>query len=180
MYRQLNGERLKTAMMDTVISIGVIALLIASGTILSRYLVREGAAQALADNMLGMFESPEMILLSLNLFLLLMGMFVEAIPILILTVPLVLPIMIGINVNLVHLGAIFLVNVGLGVITPPFAMSIFVGTRLSGTTFQQVAPIMLKFLFYVGIPVLMLTTYIPALSTWLPTLVLGPKAVGAW
>ncbi|SDZ93416.1 TRAP transporter large permease [Marinobacterium iners] len=177
-YKHLNRKRFKIALLDTTISVGLIALLIASGSIISRYLVRAGAAQSLADHMLGLFESPEMILLSLNAFLLLLGMFIEAIPILILTVPLVLPLMIELDVNLVHLGAIFIINIGLGVITPPFAMSLFVGTRLSGTAYQAVAPIMMKYLFYVGIPVLMLTTYIPSLATWLPTLMLGGKVVG--
>lgn len=177
-YKHLTKERFKSALLDTTVSIGMIALLIASGSIISRYLVRAGAAQSIADNMLGMFESPEMILLSLNIFLLLLGMFIEAIPILILTVPLVLPLMVELDVNLVHLGAIFILNIGLGVITPPFAMSLFVGTRLSGTTYQSVAPIMMKYLFYVGIPVLMLTTYIPSLSTWLPTVMLGSRVVG--
>ncbi|MBU2874175.1 TRAP transporter large permease [Marinobacter salexigens] len=177
-YKHLNKERFSSALLETTVSIGLIALLIASGSIISRYLVRAGAAQSLADHMLSLFESPEMILLSLNGFLLLLGMFIEAIPILILTVPLVLPLMVELDVNLVHLGAIFIINIGLGVITPPFAMSLFVGTRLSGTAYQKVAPIMLKYLFYVGIPVLMLTTYIPSLSTWLPTMMLGSKVVG--
>jgi C4-dicarboxylate transporter DctM subunit len=179
-YRQLNRNTLKSAIFSSLLSTGVIALLIASGSILSRYLVRLGAAQALADTMLGLFDSAELVLLSLNVFLLIMGMFVEAIPILILSVPLVLPLMTDLGVNLVHLGAIFIVNVGLGVITPPFAMSIFVGSRLSGSTYQELIPIMLKYLFIVGIPILLLTTYFPSLSCWLPTLVLGPKAVGAW
>lgn len=179
-YRQLNWKTFHSAVFSSLLSIGVIALLIASGSILSRYLVRLGAAQVLADSMLSMFDSPELVLLSLNVFLLIMGMFVEAIPILILSVPLVLPLMAELDVNLVHLGAICIVNVGLGVITPPFAMSIFVGSRLSGSTYQELVPIMLRYLFIVGIPVLLLTTYFPALSCWLPTVVLGPKAVGAW
>lgn len=179
-YRKLTLPGLNRAIAGSLVSIGVIALLIASGTVLGRYLVRAGVAQHLAELMLGTFDSRFMILLSMNAFLLLMGMFVEAIPILILSVPLVLPLMTGLGVNLVHLGAICIVNVGLGVITPPFAMSIFVGTRLSGSTYQEVLPIMLRFLFWVGIPVLLLTTYVPALSCWLPSLVLGPQAVGAW
>lgn len=179
-YKQLNKTTLNKAIFDSLLSIGVISLLIASGSILSRYLVRLGVAQILADAMLNMFDSVWLVLLSMNIFLLVMGMFVEAIPILILTVPLVLPLMADIGVNLVHLGAIVIVNVGLGVITPPFAMSIFVGSRLSGSSFQELVPIMLRYLLLVGIPVLLLTTYIPALSCWLPSIILGNKAVGAW
>lgn len=177
-YKSLTVDKFKSALLNTVVSIGFIALLIAAGTIISRYLARTGAAQGIADGMLGFFESPELIMLALNILILVLGMFIEAIPILILTVPLVLPLMLEMDVNLIHLGAIIIVNVGLGVITHPFAMSIFVGTRLSGTSYQKVAPIMMKYLFYVGIPVLMLTTYFPALSTWLPALVLGDRVVG--
>ena len=73
-----------------------------------------------------------------------------------------------------------IVNIGLGVITPPFALSLFVGSRLSGCSYSELAVIVLKFFFLVGIPVLLLTTYIPAISCWLPTVVLGPEVVGHW
>ena len=121
-----------------------------------------------------------MIMLMVNILLLIMGMFIDGIPILILAVPLILPLMKELDVNLVHLGAIVILNVGLGVITPPFAMSIFVGSRLSGCSYGELVPIMMKFLLLVGIPVLLLTTYIPALSCWLPTVILGPNVVGPW
>jgi TRAP-type C4-dicarboxylate transport system permease large subunit len=64
--------------------------------------------------------------------------------------------------------------------TPPFAMSIFVGSRLSGVAAGELIPPMMKYLFLVGIPVLLLTTYIPFLSCWLPTIALGSQIVGPW
>ncbi|MDY3211769.1 TRAP transporter large permease subunit, partial [Pyramidobacter sp.] len=106
--------------------------------------------------------------------------FLDGIPILILVVPLVLPLMTELGVNLVHLGAIMVVNVGIGVMTPPFAMSIFVGSRLSEISAADLTKAMLPFLFYVSIPVLLLTTYFPFLSCWLPELLLGANVVGAW
>ena len=92
----------------------------------------------------------------------------------------ILPLMTELNVNLIHLGAIVIVNVGLGVVSPPYAISIFVGARLSGVSYGALLKPMMWFFFLVGIPVLLLTTYIPALSCWLPTLVLGPRFVGPW
>ena len=86
-----------------------------------------------------------MIMLMVNVLLLIMGMFIDGIPILILAVPLSC-LMKELDVNLVHLGAIVILNVGLGVITPPFAMSIFVGSRLSGCSYGELVPIMMKFL----------------------------------
>lgn len=155
-------------------------LLLAGGTVLTRYLTRQGVAQQVASAMLSMFSSKYMILLMLNVFLLFLGMFLDGIPILILVVPLVLPLMTELGVNLVHLGAIMVVNVGIGVMTPPFAMSIFVGSRLSEISAADLTKAMLPFLFYVSIPVLLLTTYFPFLSCWLPELLLGANVVGAW
>lgn len=179
-YRQLSLENLRKAVMSTLVSIGMIGLLIAAGTVFTRFLIREGAAQVLAESILGLFDSKVMILLSLNVFLLILGMFIDGIPILILAVPMVLPLIAELNMNLVHLGSMIIVNVGLGVITPPYAISIFVGSRLSGVPYGELVKPMMLFLFIVGIPVLLLTTYIPALSCWLPTLLLGEQIVGPW
>jgi len=107
-------------------------------------------------------------------------MFIDGIPILILAVPMILPLMGELDVNLIQLGAIVIVNVGLGVVTPPYAISIFVGSRLSGVPYGELVRPMIPFLVLVGIPVLLLTTYIPALSCWLPTVVLGQRFVGLW
>jgi tripartite ATP-independent transporter DctM subunit len=179
-YRELTLKKFWSATISSLLSLGVITMLIGGGTVLARYLIRVGAAQQVAGFMLGMFSSKAMILFAMNVFFLILGMFLEGAPMLILGVPLILPLMQDLGVNLVHLGAVIIVNVGLGVVTPPFAMSIFIGSRLSGCSYGDLVPIMMKFLFFVGIPVLLLTTYIPALSCWLPTLILGPQIVGSW
>ena len=179
-YRDLNGKSFWKSVHSTTVTLGMAGLLVAAGTIFTRLLIQEGAAQALAEGMLSLSENKYVILLSLNVFLLFLGMFIDAIPILILAVPLILPLVSQMQVNLVHLGAVVIVNVGLGVITPPYAMSIFVGSRLSGVHYNKLVGPMMYFLFFVGIPVLLLTTYIPALSCWLPTLLLGPNVVGNW
>ena len=179
-YRELTRERLLNALSSTVGTFGMTTLLLAVGTILTRYLTRQGVAQEVASIMMSLFEGKIMILLMLNIFLLFLGMFLDGIPILILVVPLVLPLMQDLGVNLVHLGSIMTVNVGIGVMTPPFAMSIFVGSRLGEVPASKLTRAMLPFLLYVSIPVLLLTTYIPFLSCWLPQALLGAAAVGAW
>jgi C4-dicarboxylate transporter, DctM subunit len=179
-YRDLNTRTLKQAMYSTVLSQGMLGLLLGGGTVFTRFLIRQGAAQAFAGMMLGMFDSKILVLLSVNVFLLILGMFIDGIPILILAVPMILPLMAELDVNLIHLGAIVIVNVGLGVVSPPYAISIFVGSRLSGVSYGDLVKPMLPFFFLVGIPVLMLTTYIPALSCWLPTVILGQRFVGPW
>ena len=179
-YRELNYKTFWSATKSSLITLGMIGLLIAGGTVFTRLLIREGTAQALASGILGMFQSKNLILLSMNIFLLLLGMFIDGIPILIMAVPMILPLALQLDMNLIHLGAMIIVNVGLGTMTPPFAISIFVGSRLSGVSYGELTKPMMLFLFIVGIPVLLLTTYLPALSCWLPTLFLGSRVVGPW
>ncbi len=179
-YRDLTKERLWTAIYSTLLTVGMINLMIATGTVFTRLMIREGVAQAVASGLLGFFDSKTMILLTMNLFLLILGMFIDGTPILILAVPMILPLIKEIDVNLVHLGAIVIVNVGLGVVTPPFAISMFVGSKLADVKYAALLKPMMLFLLLVGIPVLLLTTFIPALSCWLPTVLLGPDVVGRW
>lgn len=179
-YRELTNVKLVKALSSSLGTLGMTTLLLAGGTVLTRYLTRQGVAQDVAKFMLTLFENKILILLMLNVFLLFLGMFLDGIPILILVVPLVLPLMQELGVNLVHLGSMMVVNVGIGVMTPPFAMSIFVGSRLADVSPADLTKAMMPFLFYVSIPVLLLTTYIPALSCWLPQLLLGANVVGPW
>ncbi len=179
-YRELTLEGTRRALYSSILSIGVVIVLIATGTVFGRYLIKIGVAQMVASFAMNLFHTKAMILMSMNIVLLVLGMFIDGTPILVLAVPLFLPLMQQLGVNLVHLGSIVILNIGLGVITPPFAMSLFVGTRLSGCTYTELVKIVLVFFVLVGIPVLLLTTYIPALSCWLPELVLGPEVVGSW
>jgi tripartite ATP-independent transporter DctM subunit len=179
-YRELTIEGTRRALYSSVLSIGVVIVLIATGTVFGRYLIKIGVAQMVANYAMSLFHTKAMILLSMNVVLLVLGMFIDGTPILVLAVPLFLPLMQQLGVNLVHLGSIVILNIGLGVITPPFAMSLFVGTRLSGCSYMELATIVLKFFVFVGIPVLLLTTYVPALSCWLPSFVLGSEVVGSW
>lgn len=179
-YRDLSKKRLWTAVIGTIVTVGMINLMIATGTVFTRLLIREGVAQTVASSMLGLFQSKVMILLTMNIFLLILGMFIDGTPILILAVPIILPMIKQIDVNLVQLGAIVIVNVGLGVVTPPFAISMFVGSKLANVRYADLIKPMMLFLLLVGIPVLLLTTYIPAISCWLPTVLLGIDTVGPW
>lgn len=179
-YRELDRRKIWRCTRSTLVTLGMIGLLIGFGTVFTRLLIREGFAQAMAVSVLSLFESKLLILLMLNIFLLIMGMFIDGTPIMIIVVPLILPLVDQIGVNLVQLGAIVIVNVGLGVVTPPYAISILIGSRLSGVPYGDLVRPMMLYLLVVGIPVLILTTLIPALSCWLPTIVVGANIVGAW
>jgi C4-dicarboxylate transporter DctM subunit len=178
MYREMTMKGFWTCSKTTVLTMGMLCFLVGFGTVFTRLLIREGIAELMTQFILSISDNKYAILFMMNILLLILGMFIDGIPILIIIVPLILPLVQKLDVNLVHLGAIIVFNVGLGVVTPPYAISIFLGTKLSNVPYEQLVPPMMIYLFTVGIPVLMLTTYIPALSTWLPTLILGKAAVG--
>ena len=179
-YREMTIGSMWDGVKGTLMTLGMITLLLGFGTVFTRLLIREGMAQAMTDFVLSISQNRYAILLMMNLLLLILGMFIDGIPILIIVVPLLVPIAQQLGINLVHLGSIIIFNVGLGVVTPPYAISIFVGTRLAQVPYEKLVPPMLIYLFLVGIPGLLLTTFVPWLSLWLPTLILGPQVVGAW
>jgi C4-dicarboxylate transporter, DctM subunit len=179
-YREMTMKTMWDGVKSTLITLGMVTLLLGFGTVFTRLLIREGMAQLMTDFVLSMSQNKYAILLMMNILLLILGMFIDGIPILIIAVPLLVPIAQKLDVNLVHLGSVIVFNVGLGVVTPPYAISIFVGTRLAQVPYAKLVPPMLIYLFAVGIPALLLTTYVPWLSLWLPTLILGKQVVGAW
>ena len=179
-YRDMIPKTLWKSALTTLVTLGMITLLLGFGTVFTRHLIRQGMGEALMDLVFGFSQNRYVVLALMNILLLVFGMFIDGIPILIIVVPLILPLVTKIDVNLVHLGAMIIVNVGLGVVTPPYAISIFVGSKLADVPYIDLVKPMMIFLLFVGIPVLLMTTYWPALSCWLPTVVLGPKIVGAW
>lgn len=179
-YRKLKLRNAWMSVQDALTTLGMFAMILAFATVFTRLMVLEGIAHGIAEFVMGIFVERYMILLMLNIFILVLGMFIDGIPIMVVAVPLLLPLVEGIELNLVQLGAIVVVNVGIGVITPPYAIALFVGSRLAGVPYSQLVKPLLPFLFFVCIPVLLLTTYIPALSLWIPTLVVGPRIVGPW
>jgi C4-dicarboxylate transporter DctM subunit len=179
-YREMTLKGFWASSQTTIITMGMLAFLMGFGVVFTRLLIREGVGELLTEFILGISKNKYIILLSLNILLLILGMFIDGLPIMIIVVPLIMPLVQELDINLVHLGAVIIVNVGLGVVTPPYAISIFVGTRLANVPYEELVGPMLIFLFLVGLPILFLTTYIPWLSCWLPTVVMGSKIVGPW
>ena len=179
-YRTLDRKNALRATKRAVISVGMIFGLIGFAMIFARVFTREGVIQLFVNSITSISDNRFVVLMIINIILLILGMFVDDIPILVIAVPLLIPLAERVGVNLVHLGAIMVFNIGVGIITPPYALSIFLGSSLSGVSYSELLKIMVLYLLIVALPVLFLTTYIPALSCWLPTLIMGPEIVGSW
>jgi len=111
------------------------------------------------------------ILMCINVMLLLLGTVMDMAPLILILTPILLPVIIGIGVDPVHFGMIMLVNLGIGLITPPVGAVLFVGAAVGKVTIENTVKALLP--FYLALfMVLMLVTYVPAISLWLPNLVL--------
>ena len=177
-YRGLKLKNLLATFPEAAGTTGMLLILVGGGMFFTRVILRVGVAEAMTDFVLNISENPALILLAVNILLLLLGMFIDTIVLLVIVVPLLMPLFLAIDMNLIHAGAMVVLNCGIGMVTPPFAASLFVGSRVAGVPIHQLARPAMLFVFLGAIPVLFLTTYIPQLSTWLPTLVVGAEVVG--
>ena len=117
--------------------------------------------------MFAAIDNRYVLLLVINLILLLVGMFIDLTPALIMMVPILLPIADRLDLDLIHLGIIVVVNLTFGLITPPVGTSLFVGCRIAKISMNELVAPMLP-LLAIMIAVLLFVTYVPESFMWLP------------
>lgn len=172
-YREFNLRSLSKAILSTSILTGSIFLMMFFANTFVTILVDAGMPRMLAEKVFGLTPNPIIIMLLLNVMLLFLGCFVDAIVITTALLPLFLPLATQAGIDLVHLGAVVSLNLGLGLITPPFAACSFITARIADVPLPRVFKLTVPYLFYVGVPALLITSYVPQLSLFLPRLWMG-------
>lgn len=149
---------------------------IANALILKHVLTEEQIPQAVANAMLSAGFGPVMFLIAVNVILLIGGQFMEPSGLLVIVAPLVFPIAIKLGIDPIHLGIIMVVNMEIGMITPPVGLNLFVTSGVAGMPMMNVVRAALPFLGVLFI-FLIMVTYIPWISTYLPHLLMGPEII---
>lgn len=149
---------------------------IANALILKHVLTDEQIPQQITAAMLEAGFGPVMFLVIVNVILLIGGQFMEPSGLLVIVAPLVFPIAIELGIDPIHLGIIMVVNMEIGMITPPVGLNLFVTSGVAGMPMMSVVKAALPFLMILVV-FLIMVTYIPAISTWLPNLVMGPELI---
>lgn len=167
--RTLNVETIYLALRDTGFVTAGIMIIIATSNMVAFVFAMEGLPQKIAAAILAITSDKYVILLLINVLLLILGMFLDLVAILILTLPIILPIGHQIGIDPVHLGMIVVLNVVIGLVTPPVGMCLFVASAVARLSVEQVARAALP-MIGICLIVLMLVTYIPAISLWLPSM----------
>jgi C4-dicarboxylate transporter DctM subunit len=150
--------------------------IIANALILKHVLTDEQIPQTIATAMLAAGLGPIMFLVMVNLILLIGGQFMEPSGLIVIVAPLVFPIAIELGIDPIHLGIIMVVNMEIGMITPPVGLNLFVTSGVAGMSVMRVVRAATPWLGILFI-FLIMVTYIPALSTFLPTYFMGPEII---
>ncbi len=150
--------------------------IIANALILKHVLTDEQIPQMIANAMLSAGMGKIVFLIMVNVILLIGGQFMEPSGLILIVAPLVFPIAISLGVDPIHLGIIMVVNMEIGMITPPVGLNLFVTSGVAGMPIMRVVRAALPFLAVLFVFLIMIT-YIPFLSTWLPTSVMGPETI---
>jgi tripartite ATP-independent transporter DctM subunit len=169
-YRTLTWKRLFHVSMDTIETSAIILFIVAAASIFAWILTSNRVTEHFAAILMGMTQNPFLILLMLNLVLFIVGCFMETVAAITILVPVLLPIAEGVGVDPVHFGVIMVLNLMIGLLTPPVGMVLYVLSRVAGISFERCSAATLPFLFPL-VAVLALITFIPSFSMWLPTLI---------
>ncbi|MFW3613970.1 TRAP transporter large permease [Billgrantia antri] len=169
-YRGLTWNTLLESGKESATSIGAILIMILFSLILSQLFVREGIPQALVEMIFQITDNKFLLLLMINLMLFGIGMVVNDITAIILTGPLLLPLMEALGVSPVQFAAIMGVNTAMGGVTPPYASILYLGARIGKVKFTEVVKPAMTLILFGYIPVVILVSAWPDLSEFLPGL----------
>jgi tripartite ATP-independent transporter DctM subunit len=166
-YRTLRMRDIAAIFRDTAVITGQIMLIIGASTLLGWILAREQVPQMVAEGLLTFTDNPVVFLLIVNVLLIVLGMMLEPTSALIIITPILLPVAVEFGIDPLHLGAIIIFNLMIGLLTPPMGGVVFVLSSVTGIPVERVfkgAAIYLPAMLLV----LLLITYVPALTLWLP------------
>ncbi len=172
-YRSLSWSGFVTAVLRAVRTTAMVMVLVGCASAFGYLLAFYRVPDSLAKGLLAVSENPIVILLLLNIMLLILGMIMDMAALILICTPIFLPVVVGLGMDPIQFGMLLMMNLGLGLCTPPVGACLFVGCAIGGEKIEHVVKTIWP--FYLAIfAALMLTTYLPEVSMTLPNL-LEPK-----
>ncbi len=168
-YKELSISKLIEISKDSAVTCAQVLVLVAAAQAFGWFLTVAKVPQTLSASLLANIDSAWVFLVIINVILLIVGMFMEGIAAIIILGPLFYPIALNLGIDPVHLGIIMVANLAIGNFTPPFGLNLFVATGITGMKMSRLVPAVMVYVF-VNIIALLLITYIPEISLFLPNL----------
>ncbi len=168
-YRELKLKDVPRVMKESIIGTTVVMFLIANASLFSWILASEKIPQAVAEFFLSITTNPDIIMLLITILLLIVGTFMDCTPALIMTMPVLLPLVTSLGVDLIHFGVIVIFNLSIGLLTPPVGTCLFVACNITKIGMAEITKGVWPFIT-VMVAVLLIFTYFPGLMLWLPNM----------
>jgi C4-dicarboxylate transporter DctM subunit len=168
-YKEIDFKELFYVMRESAVTTAQVLVLIASAQAFGWLLTVGQVPQFVTTELLVNITSPIIFFMILNVILLIMGMFMDATAAIIIMMPIVFPMALKLGIDPVHLGIVVIANLAIGQFTPPFGLNIYVTSTVSKQSMVQMMPGLMKFLI-INVIALLLLTYIPQISLFLPNL----------
>jgi C4-dicarboxylate transporter DctM subunit len=172
-YREVKLGDFLQVMTHAVRSAAAIMIIIAMALAFGHLITETGIAQKTLDFVKGLDIQPWQFLLAVNIILIILGMFLEVFSILLIMVPIILPLLEPLGIDPIHFGVVLVINMELALMSPPVGLNLFVISNISKIPLAQVLRGTMPF-FILMVGLLLVVTYIPIISTWLPDLLMGP------
>ena len=173
-YRTLTPARFWRALTDTMLMTSVIMIIIGFSIAMGWLLAIEQVPARLGEAIFSLTDSQGVFLAVMLVFVLLVGCVVEGVPAKLMLVPMLLPITDSFGIDRVHFGIVLQLALLIGIATPPMGIGLYIMVEVGKVPFERVAVAVLPFLIPLMV-VLVMITYMPSLTLWLPDLVLGPE-----
>lgn len=170
-YRQIPLSEMGPILSRSMKTLGIVMILIGTSTAFGWLLAYLKVPALIAGLIFSVSSNPVVILLIINGFLLFMGTLMDMSSLILICTPILLPIVKQIGVDPVHFGIIMMLNLGIGLLTPPVGSTLFLGSAISGVSIERITKASLPF-FAVMIAVLMLVTYVPDVSMTIPRMMM--------
>ena len=171
-YGEIKPADLPRILWETVQNTIQVLFIVAAASIFGFLLVRQQVPMALVEGMMSVSSTPWVILLVINAILLILGCFMEAIAIMLLTIPIFMPMITRVGVDPVHFGVLLTLNLMIGLLTPPVGMVMYAVSSVSKVPMWTLAKELVPYILALG-ACLALVTYVPGLVVWFPNLVMG-------
>jgi tripartite ATP-independent transporter DctM subunit len=173
-YREVPLSHVRVILMKSLKTLAIVMALIATSSAFGWMLAYLKVPALATEALLAISTSKYVILLVINILLLFLGCIMDMAPLILITTPILLPVALKIGVDPIHFGIIMMLNLAIGLITPPVGSTLFVGCAIGGVTIEKLSRTMIPF-YSTMIIILLLITYIPEICMFLPNLVLGGK-----
>ncbi len=171
-HRSMKWNQVFRITVNSAITSATLLIIVAGATVFGKYLTLEAIPMKIADAVVGNITQPWVFLLAINIMLLIVGMFIDIISATLILTPIFIPILYEFNIDILHFGLLMTINLGIGYVTPPMGVSLYITGAVTNRDLVYVSRAVMPFIL-IQLAILGILTYFPNLVLWAPRVFFG-------